>query len=63
MYLTLVLLPLLGSMAAGLRGRALGVTGAQIISTGCLITSTLLGLVAFYEVAICRSPVTVVVAS
>jgi NADH-ubiquinone oxidoreductase chain 5 len=59
MYLTLLILPFLGSAAAGLRGRALGSTGAQIVSTVCLISSALLTLVAFYEVAICRSPVSI----
>jgi NADH-ubiquinone oxidoreductase chain 5 len=59
MYLSIILLPVLGALAAGLRGRALGVTGSQIISTGCLLAATALSLVAFYEVALCRSPVTV----
>lgn len=63
MYLALLCLPVLGALAAGLRGRALGVTGAQIVASGCLIASTILSIVAFYEVALCRTPVTVVVAS
>jgi NADH-ubiquinone oxidoreductase chain 5 len=63
MYLTLISLPVLGALAAGLRGRALGATGAQLLSSVCLVLTTLLSLVAFYEVALCRSPVSVVVAS
>lgn len=59
MYLTLILLPLIGSLAAGLRGRAIGSTGAQLITTLCIITSTILAFVAFYEVAVCRSPVVI----
>lgn len=59
MYLTIILLPLIGSLAAGLRGRAIGSTGAQLIATICLISTTFLALIAFYEVALCRSPVTV----
>jgi NADH-ubiquinone oxidoreductase chain 5 len=62
MYLALLILPFLGSAAAGLRGRALGSTGSQLVATICLISSTVLALVAFYEVALCRSPVTIVVA-
>lgn len=59
MYLTLILLPLVGSLAAGVRGRAIGSSGAQLIATLCLVSSTVLALVAFYEVALCRSPVVV----
>jgi len=61
MYLALILLPFLGSAAAGLRGRALGSTGSQLVATVCLVLSACLSLVAFYEVALCRSPVTIVV--
>lgn len=57
MYGTLLLLPFLGSAIAGLRGRTLGNHGAQIVSCFCLISSAVLTLFAFYEVAICRSPV------
>jgi hypothetical protein len=63
MYLSIVLLPVLGALAAGLRGRALGVTGAQLVSTFCVLASTALSLVAFYEVALCRSAVTINLAS
>ncbi|KNE88815.1 hypothetical protein PSTG_17745, partial [Puccinia striiformis f. sp. tritici PST-78] len=44
---------------AGLRGRSIGVTGAHIITTGCLTTSALLAMVAFYEVGLCGSPVSI----
>jgi NADH-ubiquinone oxidoreductase chain 5 len=59
MYLSILALPLLGSATAGLLGRKIGVTGAHIITTGCLMTSALLSLVAFYEVALCSSPVSI----
>jgi NADH-ubiquinone oxidoreductase chain 5 len=59
MYLSILALPLFGSAVAGLFGRKLGVTGAQIVSTGCLMASALLSLVAFYEVALCGSPVSI----
>jgi NADH-ubiquinone oxidoreductase chain 5 len=62
MYLTLLILPFLGSLAAGLRGRTLGSTGSQLVATTCLALSTILAFVAFYEVALCRSPVTVTIA-
>lgn len=63
MYLSIILLPVLGALAAGLRGRAVGVTGAQLVSTLCLIASTALACVAFYEVALCRSAVRIQLAS
>lgn len=63
MYLTLIFLPFFGAIAAGMRGRALGSTGAQLISTTCIIISTILCYVAFYEVALCRSPVNVNIGS
>jgi NADH-ubiquinone oxidoreductase chain 5 len=59
MYLSILALPLFGSATAGLLGRKLGVTGAHIITTGCLMSSALLSLVAFYEVALSNSPVSV----
>lgn len=59
MYFAIIALPVLGSAFAGLRGRAIGVTGAHLVTTGCLFASTALALVAFYEVALCRSPVSI----
>ena len=59
MYLLIVALPFVGSAVAGFRGRALGATGAQLITTVCLFLTASLSIVAFYEVALCRSPVTV----
>lgn len=59
MYLSILALPLFGSAVAGLLGRKIGVTGAHIITTGALMTSALLALVAFYEVGLCSSPVSI----
>lgn len=59
MYLAIITLPLIGAIVGGFRGRSIGVTGSQIITTGCLITTAILALVAFYEVALCRSPVSI----
>jgi hypothetical protein len=59
MYLSILALPMFGSAIAGLRGRSIGVTGAHIITTGCLTTSALLAMVAFYEVGLCGSPVSI----
>ena len=59
MYLALLFLPAFGSMVAGLLGRKVGVTGSHIITCTCLISSALLSLVAFYEVGLCNSPVSI----
>src|ERR1700677_784765 len=59
MYLSILILPLLGSMVSGFMGRKIGVTGAHIITCTCLILSSLLATVAFYEVGICGSPVSI----
>ena len=59
MYLALLTLPALGSIVAGLLGRKVGVTGSHIITCTCLVLSALLSLVAFYEVGLCDSPVSI----
>jgi len=59
MYLTILALPLLGAITSGLLGRKLGVTGAQLITCACMITAALLSIVAFYEVALSGSPVSI----
>jgi len=63
MYLTLLALPLLGALTSGLLGRKLGVTGAQVITCACMIAAALLSLVAFYEVALYGSPVSIKLSS
>jgi len=57
MYLSIIILPLLGSIVSGFMGRKIGVTGSQFITCTCLILSSLLMSIAFYEVGICGSPV------
>jgi NADH-ubiquinone oxidoreductase chain 5 len=59
MYLSLLALPLLGAIVSGFLGRKIGVTGSHIITTGSLFISSILASVAFYEVGICGSPVSI----
>lgn len=59
MYLSILRLPLLGSAVAGLLGRKIGATGAHIITTGSLMITACLAIVAFYEVRLCNSPVSI----
>ena len=57
MYLTILVLPLLGSICAGLFGRKIGITGSHIISCLNLILTSILATLAFYEVGIQNSPI------
>jgi NADH-ubiquinone oxidoreductase chain 5 len=59
MYLSILILPLLGSIVSGFMGRKIGVTGAHLITCTCLILSSFLASIAFYEVGICGSPVSI----
>ena len=59
MYLSILILPLLGSISSGLIGRKIGVTGSHIITISCLFISSVLASIAFYEVGICGSPVSI----
>jgi len=59
MYLSILVLPLLGSFVSGFMGRKIGVTGAHVITCTCLILSSILASIAFYEVGFCGSPVSI----
>lgn len=59
MYLSIIILPLLGSIVSGFMGRKVGVTGSLFITCTCLILSSVLMTVAFYEVGLCGSPVSI----
>nr|ARS43766.1 NADH dehydrogenase subunit 5 [Phlyctis boliviensis] len=58
MYLALIILPLLGSIASGFFGRKIGVQGSQLITCSAVIITTLLSIVAFIEVGLNNIPVT-----
>ena len=59
MYLAIIVLPLLGSIVSGFFGRKVGVTGAQIITCGSVITTTILSILAFLEVGLNNIPVSI----
>ena len=59
MYLSILIFPLLASFVSGFMGRKIGITGSHIITCSCLSVSSLLATIAFYEVGICGSPVSV----
>jgi NADH-ubiquinone oxidoreductase chain 5 len=62
MYLTLILLPLLGSISSGFFGRKIGITGSHIITCVTVIVTTILAIIAFFEVGINNIPVTINIA-
>ncbi len=63
MYLSILGFPLLGALSAGFLGRKIGVTGSHIITCTLLVISALLSLVAFYEVGLSGSPVSIYLGS
>jgi NADH-ubiquinone oxidoreductase chain 5 len=62
MYLVIIILPLLGSIASGFFGRKIGVTGSHFITCSSVITTALLAIVAFFEVGLNNIPVTLSIA-
>jgi len=59
MYLSIIILPLLGSLISGFLGRKVGTSGSKIITCGSLIITSLLISIAFYEVGISGSSVSI----
>ena len=59
MYLAIITLPLLGSIVSGFFGRKIGVSGAQFITCTSIIATTLLAIIAFFEVGLNNIPVSI----
>ena len=59
MYLSIIILPLLGSIVAGFFGRKVGVSGAQIITSSSVIITTILAIITFFEVGFNNIPVSI----
>ena len=57
MYLSIILLPLLGSIVSGFFGRKVGVSGSRFLGCSSIIITTTLAIVAFFEVGFNNSPV------
>jgi NADH-ubiquinone oxidoreductase chain 5 len=55
MYILILILPLLGSILAGLLGYFFGREGSAFLGTFCLFLSWLLGLFIFFEICLCQS--------
>jgi NADH-ubiquinone oxidoreductase chain 5 len=59
MYLAIIILPLLGSIISGFFGRTVGITGAQFITCCSIFITTLLAILAFLEVGLNNTPVSI----
>ena len=59
MYLNIIILPLLGSIVSGFFGRKIGVNGAQLITCTSILITTIFSVLAFAEVGLNNSPVSV----
>ena len=52
MYLSLIFLPIFGSIVSGFFGRKIGFSGSQLISNICILITTIIAIIAFIEVGI-----------
>jgi len=59
MYLSIIILPLLGSIVSGFFGRKIGVTGSRILGCISIITTTILAIISFFEVGFNNNPVSI----
>jgi NADH-ubiquinone oxidoreductase chain 5 len=59
MYLSIIILPLLGSIVSGFFGRKVGVSGAQWITSLNVIITTIFAVFSFFEVGFNNIPVTI----
>ena len=57
MYLAIIILPLLGSIVSGFFGRKAGVSGSQWITCTAVVLTTLVAVLAFFEVGLNNKPV------
>ena len=57
MYLSILVLPLLGSIVSGFFGRKIGVTGSRILSCLSIFTTTILAIISFFEIGFSNNPV------
>jgi NADH-quinone oxidoreductase subunit L len=63
MYHLIIFLPLAAAIIAGFGGRIIGDRGAQLVTSGAVIASAILSMVAFAEVALGHQPEHVVLAN
>ena len=59
MFISIIFLPFLAAILSGLFGRVVGVKGVYILNITCLLLTTIFSFIAFYEVILCNSPVSI----
>lgn len=59
MYLSIIFLPFIGAFWAGIFGRKIGSVGSQWVTTGCIFVTSILSIIAFYEVGLNSSAVSI----
>jgi NADH-ubiquinone oxidoreductase chain 5 len=59
MYISIIFLPFLAAIVSGLFGRTVGVKGVYVLNIICILMTTVLSMVAYYEVVLCNSPVSI----
>lgn len=59
MYLSIIILPLLGSIVSGVFGRKVGVTGSHILGCLSIMTTTILAVISFFEVGFNNNSVSI----
>ncbi len=62
MYLSLLITPLITFCSIALFGRFIGARGTIVLSVFSAITCTLISMMIFYEVALCRAPCQIILA-
>ena len=59
MYLSIIILPLLGSIVSGFFGRKIGVTGSRILGCLSVVITTVLAIISFFEVGLNNNPISI----
>lgn len=59
MYLSIIILPLLGSMVSGFFGRKVGVTGSRTLGCLSIKTTTILAIISFFEIGFNNNPISI----
>jgi NADH-ubiquinone oxidoreductase chain 5 len=57
MYLSLIIIPIIGSIVSGFLGRKIGVTGSHLITCLSIIITTFIAILIFIEVGLNNSSV------
>ena len=59
MYLSIIILPLLGAIVSGFFGRKIGVKGSYILNCLCIIITAFLSIISFFEVGLNNNPLSI----